>query len=367
MAVPENPVRALARFGQSPWLDFISRGLLESGALRRLIADDGVRGVTSNPSIFEKAIGGSRDYHASLRALQETGLGTEQIFEALATEDVRRAADELADVYASTHGLDGYVSLEVSPALAHDAAGTVAAARRLWRSVDRQNLMIKVPGTAAGTAAIEDLVAEGLNVNVTLLFSLAAYRAAAEAFVRGLERRRAAGKSVAGIASVASFFVSRIDTKVDALLEPRGREDLMGQAAVANARLAYREFRAMLDAERWRSLAAAGAMPQRLLWASTSTKSPRYRDVKYVEELIGKDTVNTMPTATLEAFRDHGRARDSLAEEPAAAERCMAALAAAGVDFEAVTAALLEEGVELFAQAYAGALRAVADAAAGAG
>lgn len=363
MSATRNPLRALAGFGQSPWLDFISRDLLASGQLERLIEDDGIMGVTSNPSIFEQAIAGGTAYQAELPALRASGASPARIFEQLAVADVRRAADLLAPVYARSARRDGYVSLEVSPLLAHDTAGTLAEATRLWQAVARPNLMIKVPGTAAGMPAITALIAQGINVNVTLLFSRQSYAAAAEAWLNGITRRHAAGLPLAAVASVASFFVSRIDTRIDALLEARGRAELCGRAALANARLAYRDFDALLASRRWRELAAAGAQPQRLLWASTSTKSPRYRDVVYVEELIGAHTVNTLPLATLQAFRDHGRLRASLSEDPAGAEATLHALTAAGIDFAGVTDALLAEGVAAFAEAYAGVLRAVAGSA----
>ena len=343
-------LKHLAPLGQSVWLDFIQRSLLTSGQLRRLVADDGVAGLTSNPSIFEKAIGGSPDYAAAMGALRGKGLGTKAIYEALAIEDLQAAADELRPVYDATAKRDGYVSLEVSPHLARDTAGTLEEARRLWAAVGRPNLMIKVPGTPEGMGAIEDLIADGINVNVTLLFARSAYRAAAEAFIRGLERRLAAGQAVSGIASVASFFVSRIDTLVDAKLG--AHDDLKGKAAIANAKLAYADYESMVGGARWKTLREAGAMPQRLLWASTSTKNPAYRDVIYVEELIGPDTVNTLPMATLDAFRDHGQAKTTLRAGVDRAEGHMVRLRAMGIDFDAVTAQLLEEGLRLFSQAF---------------
>lgn len=346
-----NRLKQLAPLGQSIWLDFIQRSLLTSGEMRRLVEEDGVTGLTSNPSIFEKAIGGTKDYAAAMSALRAKGLGTVQVYEALAVDDLRMAADELLPVYKRTGKRDGYVSLEVSPHLARDSEGTLAEAQRLWTAVDRPNLMIKVPGTAEGIVAVERLIAEGINVNVTLLFARSAYRAAAEAFVRGLEKRHAAGQSVSGIASVASFFVSRIDTLVDGKLNDAHAE-LRGKAAIANAKLAYRDYERLIARDRWKRLSASGAMPQRLLWASTSTKNPAYRDVIYVEELIGLDTVNTLPLATLQAFRDHGEAKASLRQDVDRAEGHMARLRAVGIDFEAVTAQLLEEGLRLFTQSF---------------
>jgi len=357
-----NPLKQLEGYGQSPWLDYIQRSLLTGGGLRRLIEDDGVKGVTSNPSIFEKAIAGSNDYREGMRELRRKGFPSQHIYELLAIEDVRLAADELRPVYEATARRDGYVSLEVSPHLARDTASTVEEARRLWRSVARPNLLIKVPGTPEGIPAVEALIAEGVNVNVTLLFSRGAYRDAADAYLRGLERRAASGADISGVASVASFFVSRIDTNVDAKLDaliaaaaPGGRarlEGLHGKAAIANAKLAYRLFQDLTATARWKRLVRAGAMPQRLLWASTSTKNPAYRDVIYVEELIGPDTVNTMPTATIQAFRDHGVARASLQEDVAGAESVMRELDNAGIAFNGVADELLVEGVRLFSQAF---------------
>lgn len=357
-----NPLKQLASYGQSPWLDYIQRSLLSGGELRRLIEDDGIKGVTSNPSIFEKAIARSDDYRDGMRELRRRGLASQRIYELLAIEDVRLAADELRPVYEATAKRDGYVSLEVSPHLARDTASTIEEARRLWRSGARPNLMIKVPGTPEGIPAVEALVAEGVNVNVTLLFSRQAYREAAEAYLRGIERRAASGADISATASVASFFVSRIDTNVDAKVDAlmaaaptveRARlAGLRGKAAVANAKLAYQLFQDLAATPRWKRLTQAGAMPQRLLWASTSTKNPAYRDVIYVEELIGPDTVNTMPTATIEAFRDHGVARASLQEDVAGAASVMRELAAAGVAFDRAADELLVEGVRLFEQAF---------------
>ena len=367
-----NTLRSLQDYGQSLWLDYIQRSLVAGGELKRLIEEDGVKGVTSNPSIFAKAITEGREYRDALRELGRRGDSAQQIYEALAIEDVRGAADVLRPVYDATGRRDGYVSLEVSPHLAHDTEGTVAEARRLWASVNRPNLMIKVPGTPEGIPAVQALIAAGVNVNVTLLFSREAYRAAAHAYLAGLERRVADGADVAGVASVASFFVSRIDANVDAKLDRLAQSaasgerarlaGLRGRAAIANARLAYRMFRELGDSPRWRALAQAGAAPQRLLWASTSTKSPAYRDVIYVEELIGPDTVNTLPPATLAAFRDHGRLRASLGEDPEGAAAVMAEIEAAGIAFDRVTDELLAEGVRSFAQAFEGLLAAIEQA-----
>jgi len=347
--------------GQSIWLDFISRELLASGRLAGLVSD-GLRGLTSNPAIFEKALGQGQDYAAALAPLARAGFDAKTIYERLAIRDIQDAADALQAVHASTNGADGFVSLEVSPVLAHDTAGTLAEARRLWREVARPNLMIKVPGTPAGVPAIRDLIADGINVNVTLLFSQAAYASVAAAYIEGLEVRAARGESIEQIGSVASFFVSRIDTAVDALLDARlatasdreraSLERLKGKVAIANARLAYQHYLQLSAGERWQRLAAKGARPQRLLWASTSSKNPAYRDVIYVEELIGPDTVNTLPPATLDAFLDHGIARNSMTEDIEGARRVLDDLAAAGIEFDAVTNRLLDEGIALFADAF---------------
>lgn len=359
-----NRLKQLEQFGQSVWLDFVRRELLTGGGLKALIANDGLKGVTSNPAIFEKAIGEGAEYRGALEAAARTGdADPERIYERLAIEDIALAADQLAEVHAATGGRDGFVSLEVSPRLAHDTDATIAAARRLWAAVERRNLMIKVPATPAGLPAIEQLIADGINVNVTLLFAVEAYRDVAQAYRRGLERRLREKKAVDTIASVASFFVSRIDTEVDAILERRmgeasGTDErclieaLRGKAAVANARLAYAAYLEIVAGEPWRALAARGARTQRLLWGSTGTKNPAYPDTLYVDELIGPDTVNTMPPATLDAFRDHGMPKDGLTGNLADARDVMGRLAAAGVDMKAVTTKLLEDGVRLFDEAY---------------
>ena len=362
-----NLLRRLGALGQSVWLDYIRRDLIESGGLARLVRDDGVRGVTSNPSIFEKAISGSRDYAGLIADASRQGRSAKAIYEQLAIRDIRDAADVLRTVHAESGARDGFVSLEVSPVLANDTEGTVDEARRLWREVGRGNLMIKVPGTPAGIPAIRALIGDGINVNVTLLFSQAAYEQAAEAYVSGLEALAGRGGNLGGVASVASFFVSRIDTAIDAELERKmagsadaGLAGLRGRAAIANAKLAYRIYRDIVAGDRWRALAAKGAQPQRLLWASTSTKNPNYRDVIYVEELVGRDTVNTIPPATLDAFRDHGRVRESLVEDLEGARQVFAELQRQGISFAAVTDRLLDEGVKLFADAFEKLLAAVA-------
>jgi transaldolase len=348
-----NPLKQLEKQGQSIWLDYIRRTLITSGELTSLIEDDGLRGMTSNPTIFEKSISGTTDYDESLRRVLETGtrLRVEDVYEALAIEDIRMAADALRVVHDRTGGADGYVSLEVSPKLANDTEATVVEAKRLWGMVDRPNLMIKVPGTRAGVPAFETLIAGGVNVNVTLMFSLKHYEDVAHAYIRGLERCKRPEK----MASVASFFVSRVDTVVDKALESHGSARalaLRGRIAVANAKLAYRRFEEIFYGAPFAKLKARGARVQRPLWASTSTKNPAYRDVFYVEELIGRDTVNTLPPATLEAFRDHGVVRGTLVEGVDAARSQIGELAALGIDLGAVTEQLQVDGVAAFAQSY---------------
>lgn len=359
-----NPLRQLNEFGQSVWLDFIRRKLLIDGELERLIRDDGLAGVTSNPAIFEKAVTGSDDYAEDIAtAAGERGLDAEAIYERIAIEDVRRAADILAQIFETTDRRDGYVSLEVSPHLAYDTERTCREARRLRQAVDRENLMIKVPATNEGLPAIETLLAEGINVNVTLLFSADMYERVVAAYKNGVRRLVDSGGRAERVASVASFFVSRIDNAVDKLIEDclqagPGRaeqsrlQSLRGQAAIANAKLAYQRYKGLFDDENWRSLAGAGARTQRMLWASTSTKNPDYRDVLYVEELIGRDTVNTIPPVTMDAFREHGRLRPSLEEDVEQARRAMDDLAAFNISINDVTSQLLDEGVRLFEEAY---------------
>jgi transaldolase len=339
--------------GQSLWLDYIDRTMLANGDLARRIREDALTGMTSNPTIFEKALAEGAAYDAELASIAPDVTDRDAFFTVAAT-DVRNACDQFRQVYDATQGVDGYVSLEVSPDLAHDADGTVAEAHRLWTLVDRPNLMIKVPGTAAGAEAIRRLIADGLNVNVTLLFAIDAYARVIEAYLTGLEARAAAGEKLDRIASVASFFVSRVDSAIDAQLTAQGDgvAALKGKAAIANAKLAYRLFTASFAGPRWARLAALGARVQRPLWASTSTKNPAYRDVVYVEELIGRDTVNTLPPATLEAFRDHGEVRPSVTEHIGDAERALAALEANGIALQAITDTLLAEGLASFEQSF---------------
>jgi transaldolase/glucose-6-phosphate isomerase len=347
----------LTRLGQSIWLDYIRRSLITSGELGALI-DKGVRGVTSNPTIFEKAIVGSSDYDRELQELVNEGKSVDEIYEALALDDIVRAADVMRSVYEQTNGADGYVSLEVSPTLAHDTEGTVAEARRLFAALDRPNILIKVPATSAGIPAIETLIGEGINVNVTLIFSLAQYEAVAQAYLAGLEKLDASGGDVSKVASVASFFVSRVDTAVDRQLDELIRsgsgnlQSLQGKIAIANAKAAYARFRQLFSGERWEKLAAQGARVQRPLWASTGTKNPLYPDTLYVDSLIGPDTVNTVPPATLRAFLDHGTVAPTLEAGLAEARAHLARLAELGVDLDAITQKLQDDGVDAFAKSF---------------
>jgi transaldolase/transaldolase/glucose-6-phosphate isomerase len=355
-----NPLKQLQEHGQSIWLDYIRRSLITTGELNRLIDEDGLRGMTSNPTIFEKAIAGSEDYDESLRKVLEKTphADAKTVFEALAIEDIQMATDVLRPVYDTTDGVDGYVSLEVSPALAADTDGTVAEAKRLWKTVDRPNPMIKVPSTPAGIPAFEALIADGVNVNVTLMFSLKHYEHVAQAYIRGLKRCEHPER----VASVASFFVSRVDSKVDKALEKTGSAEarqLMGKTAVANAKLAYARFEEVFYGGAFEPLVARGARVQRPLWASTSTKNPNYKDTLYVDELIGNDTVNTLPPATLDAFRDHGVVDSTLTQGVDEAQAHMAALAGLGIDAGALTEELQIEGVDAFAKSYDGLLDAL--------
>jgi transaldolase len=351
-----NPLVRLGELGQSPWYDYITRDLVATGELRRLIRDDGLRGMTSNPTIFEKAIAGSAAYDADIRRLSEQGRSAGEIFEALAVADVRAACDEFAGLHQVTGGVDGQVSLEVSPTLAHDTHATIHEAERLWGAVDRPNAMIKIPGTEAGLPAITHCVAAGISVNVTLLFSVERYRAVIEAWLAGLERRLAEGRDLGPVSSVASFFVSRVDGKVDPLLDRAGHDALRGRIAIANACAAYRLFEGSLGTPRWQRLAQAGARPQRPLWASTSTKDPRYPDTFYVEALVAPRTVNTLPPETFAAYRDHGNPVVRMQEGMAVAPERLKALAAAGIDLAAVTRELEDDGVAKFAASYTGVL-----------
>ena len=356
-----NPLKQLEQSGQSPWLDFIQRSFTAQGKLKEMVERDGLRGVTSNPAIFQKAMGEGTDYDAGFKALADKAdEGAQDIFEKLAIEDIQGAADVLRPVFEQTGGLDGYVSLEVSPYLALYTDETVTEARRLWKAVDRPNLMVKVPGTDQGAPAIDTLIADGININVTLLFSLTAYQAVANAYMTGLEQRLAKGEPIDKIGSVASFFVSRIDAKIDKAIDERVKagdkeadalKAIRGKVAIANAKVAYQWYLDNAKTDRWQKLKAAGANPQRLLWASTGVKDKAYSDVLYVEELIGADTVNTIPPATMDAFRDHGHVRASLTEDVEGAKKVMAETERLGLDLDGVTEKLVEEGVALFADA----------------
>jgi transaldolase/glucose-6-phosphate isomerase len=359
-----NPLKALNEYGQSVWLDYIRRSLITSGELLRLVEEDGLKGVTSNPAIFEKAITGSTDYTDALIALQQQeGLDAKAVYEQLATRDIQDAADVMRPVYEQTNRRDGYVSLEVAPYLARDTQGTIEEARRLWQAVGRGNVMIKVPATPEGIPAIQQLISEGINVNVTLLFAQEVYERVAEAYIAGLESLAGQGGDVSHVASVASFFISRIDTAIDTLAAARLKtattanertrlQNLMGKVAIANAKLTYQRYKQICSSERWRALAVKGAQTQRLLWASTSTKNPAYRDVIYVEELIGPDTVNTMPPSTMDGFRDHGRLRPSLEEDIEDALDTMETLQQVGISMKEVTDQLLHDGLRLFAEPF---------------
>lgn len=358
-----NHLKDLQQYGQSVWLDYIQRNIIINGDLKRMVDEDGLRGVTSNPAIFEKAIVGSTDYSQMLKELAGRQLDAKAVYERLAIRDIQDAADVLRTVYDQSQKRDGYVSLEVSPHLANDTKGTLEEARRLWKTVGRPNVMIKVPATPEGIPAIQQLIGEGLNVNVTLLFAQEAYVQVAEAYLKGLERRSAQGDDLSHVASVASFFISRIDTLVDKLVTDklnatRDRSEqallrsLLGKVAIANGKQTYQRYQSIFSGPRWDALAKKGGKTQRVLWASTSTKNPDYRDVLYVEELIGADTVNTMPPQTFDAFREHGKCRASLVEDLAGAGKVMANLANVGISMKDVTDTLLKDAVRLFVEPF---------------
>jgi transaldolase/glucose-6-phosphate isomerase len=368
----KNPLKELLNYGQSMWLDYIRRDLFTTGKLKQMIADDGLRGMTSNPAIFEKAIADSSLYDDFLKTLaSRTDLDTTGRYEQIAIRDIQDAADTLRPVYDESKFRDGYVSLEVSPYLARKTPETIDEARRLWKAVQRENVMIKVPGTAEGLPAIRQLIGEGININVTLLFAQDVYEKVAEAYIEGLENLAARGGNLKKMASVASFFISRIDSLIDSLLNDKLKattdatqqallKSVLGKVAIANGKLTYQAYQRIFSGPRWQALAAKGAQTQRVLWASTSTKNPAYRDVIYVEELIGPDTVNTMPPATIDAFRDHGRLRNALTEDVAGAKKAMDDLARTGISMKQVTDKLTDDGVKLFADAFDKLLAAVA-------
>ncbi|MGD8705666.1 MAG: transaldolase [Syntrophobacterales bacterium] len=350
----------LAELGQAIWLDYISRSLITSGELTELV-DQGLRGVTSNPSIFEKAIAGSADYDEDLNRLIHDGRSVAEIYEDLAMADIRSAADILRPVYDKSGGADGFVSLEVNPSLAHDTEATIAEARRLFASLERPNVMIKVPATPAGIPAIESLIGEGININVTLIFSLEQYETVATAYIAGLEKLALSGGDLGKVASVASFFISRVDTAVDKALEEIGNTEIQGKIAIDNARIAYGRFRQIFSSERWQKLAAGSARVQRPLWASTSSKNPAYPDTLYVDSLIGFDTVNTLPPATLDDFLDHGTVAATVETDVDGARNRMAELAELGIDLDAVTNKVLDEGVAAFATSFEGLIAGIAE------
>ncbi len=357
-----NPLRELEALGQSVWLDDIDREHLRSGLFERLIEEDGLSGATGNPTIFEHAIDHGTAYDEQMRQLIMQGKDAQVIYEMLAMTDVRQVADLLRPTYERTAGQDGFVSIEVSPYLAHDTHGTLAEVRRFWHAIERPNLMVKIPSTPAGVPAIRQALSEGININITLMFSLDNYRQVAEAYLGALEERVATGQDISRIASVASFFVSRVDVLVDHLLEDKIKatpesarqqlKALLGKTAIANACLAYQEFKRLFSGPRFAALKSRGARVQRPLWASTSTKNPAYRDVLYVEELIGPDTVNTMPLKTLESFREHGNVRLSIEDQLPQAQAELAALAEAGINYDQVTRQLQEEGVQKFIDSF---------------
>lgn len=353
-----NPLAQLSRLGQSPWYDQMTRSLVTQGKLKKMIEEDGLRGLTSNPTIFEKAISGSKDYEDALRSLVARGAELAEIYDALVVEDIASAADVFLPVYESTKGEDGFVSIEVSPLLAHDTASTVKEAQQLHARLARPNVMIKVPATPEGLPAIEKLISEGINVNATLIFSVEVYAQVAEAYIKGLELRAARGGAVDRIAAVASFFVSRIDTAVDKKLDEIAKAghpeaaELTGKTAIANAKLAYERFQQLFSGARWEKLAKAGARVQRPLWASTGTKNPKYSDVFYIDPLIGPHTVNTMPPVTYDAFRDHGKAVVTITDDVKGAHEVFDKLKKVGVDLTAVTLELTAAGVKSFADSY---------------
>jgi transaldolase len=364
-----NPLKTLGEQGQSVWLDYMRRNLLTTGELQRLIDGDGLKGLTSNPTIFQKAVEAGDDYDDFFREWAPKGASAGEVFEALAVRDIGDAARIFRPVWEQTRHRDGYCSIEVTPTLAHDTQGTVVEARRLWKTLGGQNVMVKIPGTVEGTPAIEQCVAEGLNINVTLLFSQDAYVAVAEAYIKGLEQRAARGEDVSKSASVASFFVSRIDSLVEKTIASREKtatpqqralfDEVTGKVAIANAKQAYQKYKKLFSGPRWQKLADKGAKTQRVLWASTGTKNPKYSDVLYIEELIGPDTVNTIPPATLDAFRDHGKVRPTLEQDVDQADAVMRKLEQSGISMKEVTDTLVVDGVKSFSDSFAQLISAV--------
>jgi len=348
-----NRVKRIHDFGQSIWLDFIDRKIMNTGELDKLINEDGIRGITSNPAIFEKAISSSSDYDEDIKSFSKEKQNNEELFYALAIKDIQRAADMLLPVYnEEVKGADGYVSLEVSPLLAKDTEGTIKQARELWKQVDRKNVMIKIPGTAEGLAAIRKCTGEGININVTLLFGLERYEEVTDAYISGLEDRVAANQPINEIASVASFFLSRIDVLIDPILASKNLSALKGEVAIASAKKAYEIYKRVFSSERFRKLEQKGAKPQRVLWASTGSKDPSFSDVKYIEALIGPDTVNTVPMETIEAYRDHGEPENRLESDMDKANNVLSELKSAGINLQQLTQQLEDEGIEKFNKPY---------------
>src|SRR5690554_208317 len=355
-----NPLNKLKEHGQSIWLDLLDREIMDSGKLEKLIDEDDLRGLTSNPSIFEKAITGSSDYDNDIAKFAKKTDDNSAIFFDLAIADIQRAADIFKPVFDKTEGKDGFVSLEVSPYLALDTDGTIEQARELWKKVNRKNVMIKIPGTKEGLIAIRECLREGININVTLLFGLRRYREITEAFMGGLEDRFNEGNSIKDVASVASFFLSRIDVMVDPMLREKGADNLVGEVAIASAKKAYQIYLEMIESDRFKKLEANGAQRQRVLWASTSTKDPAFSDVLYVENLIGKETINTLPMETIDAFRDHGKVAETLTKDIDHANKVMSDLKAVGIDIDKITQRLENEGVDKFNKAYDKLLKSIA-------
>lgn len=356
-----NPLNKLREFGQSIWLDLLDREIMNSGKLQSLIESDDLRGLTSNPSIFEKAISGSSDYDADITKISKEKNDNSEIFFDMAISDIRRAADLFKPVYDKTGGTDGFVSLEVSPYLALDTDRTIEQAKDLWKKVDRKNVMIKIPGTKPGLPAIRECLRQGININVTLLFGIPRYREITEAFMGGLEDRLAEGNSIEGISSVASFFLSRIDVMVDPLLDQKGLANLKGKVAIASAKKAYQIYLEMTESDRFKALKAKGAQTQRVLWASTSTKDPAFSDVLYVENLIGNDTINTLPMETIDAFRDHGEVAETITQGLDDAAKTMEELKNNDIDIDKITQKLENEGIEKFNQAYGKLIKSIDD------
>ena len=354
-----NPLNELRQHGQSIWLDLLNREIMNSGKLKKLIDNDDLRGMTSNPSIFEKAISGSKDYNDDIEKIAQKNEDPIDAFFEIAIKDIQRAADIFRPVFDQTNGKDGFVSLEVSPYLARDTKETINQARELWKKVNRQNVMIKIPGTKEGMEAIKQCTADGINVNITLLFGLPSYKHVIDAYLSGLEERVKQGKPIDQIASAASFFLSRIDVMVDPMLKEKGAAHLQGEIAIASARKAYQIYLDCINNNRFLELEKKGAQRQRLLWASTSTKNPEYSDVKYVEALIGKDTINTLPMETIDAFRDHGKVEDTLTTHIDKAQSAMRNLAKAGIDINQITQKLEDEGIEKFNKAFDNLLKAI--------